>query len=231
MSFLERAQEEEIMDDLSINDDGLRQTLAELDVINKWLGGNNPTLRGVRKLLHGRNKNDEIVIVDMGCGSGEMLRLIDESFRGEFERLKLVGIDANPHVIAYAKSKSLGHDIEFSVKNVFEKNSMNCDIIISTLFLHHFNSIELESLIKKWQSGATFGVVINDIHRHWFAYYSIAFLTHFFSKSYMTKYDAKLSVKRAFKKKELSVFYEGMGWRSVQVSWCWAFRWLVILRN
>ncbi len=38
--FEERSTEVEIMDDLDLGGQAMDQTLAELEVINQWLGGN-----------------------------------------------------------------------------------------------------------------------------------------------------------------------------------------------
>jgi hypothetical protein len=72
------------------------------------------------------------------------------------------------------------------------------------------------------------GIVINDIHRHWLAYYSIKLLTRLFSKSAMVKFDAPLSVLRAFSRQELSDILHQAGIRHFQLSWKWAFRWQAV---
>ena len=79
------------------------------------------------------------------------------------------------------------------------------------------------------------GFFINDLHRHPFAYYSIKWLTKLFSKSYLVKNDAPLSVLRGFKKKELEMFNfqcsppdRRAGILNARLKWKWAFRWLLI---
>ena len=73
------------------------------------------------------------------------------------------------------------------------------------------------------------GIVINDIHRNWFSYYSIKLLTKLFSKSAMVKFDAPLSVLRAFKKNELKSILDQAGFSNYTLKWMWAFRWQVII--
>jgi ubiquinone/menaquinone biosynthesis C-methylase UbiE len=228
-----RSAEPEIMDDFKINDEGLKQTLKELEFINFWLGGNAITIEGVKELLEGFNSKDEpITIVDWGCGSGDMLRLIAQKFRNT--PLKLIGIDANPAVIEFAKERSKNFpQISFSTANVLsdEFKKEKFDIILCTLFTHHFENQSLVNLLSQMKQQAKIGVVINDLHRHWFAYHSIDWLTRLFSKSYMTKYDAKLSVLRGFSREELKKYLEDAGWQSLKIHWKWAFRWKVILKN
>jgi hypothetical protein len=74
------------------------------------------------------------------------------------------------------------------------------------------------------------GFVINDIHRHWFAYHSIAWITKLFLKSYLVKHDAKLSVWRAFKKSEIVSLLEKAGIHHYRIRWRWAFRWEVVVK-
>ena len=71
-------------------------------------------------------------------------------------------------------------------------------------------------------------MVINDLHRHPLAYYSIRLLTQLFSKSPMVKNDGPLSVLRSFQRKELSYLIKTTGFHSFEIEWKWAFRWRVI---
>jgi hypothetical protein len=73
------------------------------------------------------------------------------------------------------------------------------------------------------------GFFINDLHRHPLAYHSIRLLTCFFSKSYLVKHDAPLSVLRGFKKKEMEELLNSAGIQHYKIQWKWAFRWLVIV--
>ena len=73
-----RTDQEEIMDDFSLTGDILDNTLETLASINKWLGGNQVTLSGLQIMLNQQPKDKAITIVDLGCGGGDMLRLIAE---------------------------------------------------------------------------------------------------------------------------------------------------------
>ena len=71
------------------------------------------------------------------------------------------------------------------------------------------------------------GFFINDLHRHAIAYYAIKILTKLFSKSYLVKNDAPLSVQRGFKRKDWEQLFAKAGIENFQCKWRWAFRWLV----
>lgn len=175
-----RSEEEEIMDDLSDDSPSLYQALKELDIINHWLGGNAITLTAVKKIFK-TDPHKDWKIADLGCGSGEMLLKIAKWCRTQNIKVQLHGFDANPNVIAYAKEHCKDYpEISFHAENICSDHFKNrkFDILTCTLFLHHFPQGDLVNLLKQFrnQSGK---VIINDLHRHYFAYYSIRWITRF----------------------------------------------------
>jgi 2-polyprenyl-3-methyl-5-hydroxy-6-metoxy-1,4-benzoquinol methylase len=231
--FSVRSDKEEIMDDLRCSGEVVHQTLRELEFINKWLGGNAITLKGVSALLK-KAPDKTIHMADLGCGSGEMLKLISIRLQSKKINCTLTGIDANPHIIAYAKQ----HCSDFPSIQLLTENILNndfqvrqFDIIIATLFFHHFTSTQLIKTLRQLRQQARIGIVINDLHRHPVAYYSIKFLTRFFSKSAMVKYDAPLSVLRGFTRREWRQILEEAGITNYTLKWKWAFRWQVIIHS
>ena len=73
--FTLRSTEAEIMDDLEYSGEMMDRTLHELEVINKWLGGNVVTMDGLKKLINRDPEGSTYYIADLGCGRGDMLRL------------------------------------------------------------------------------------------------------------------------------------------------------------
>jgi 2-polyprenyl-3-methyl-5-hydroxy-6-metoxy-1,4-benzoquinol methylase len=149
------------------------------------------------------------------------------------KKMTLIGIDANPNIIDFAKKHSTDfNNIQFEVANIFSDEFKNrkFDIVLCTLFLHHFSAEELVCIFVSLKKQAIKGVVINDIHRHPLAYYSIKWLTQLFSKSAMVKFDAPLSVLRAFTKNELKTILHQAGIHHYELKWKWAFRWQLIIQ-
>lgn len=220
------------MDDLACDGEVVFQTLRELDVINRWLGGNAVTLQAARKIWKDIPKQQTITIADLGCGSGEMLNIISALAEKENRKVKLIGFDANPHIVEYARSHSTKHaTISFETINVFSEafQKQKFDLVLATLFMHHFNETELITLLSslKKQSRA---IIVNDIHRHPLAYHSIRLLTRLFSRSAMVKFDAPLSVMRAFKKNELIEILKKADIDNYSLKWKWAFRWQLVYK-
>lgn len=216
------------MDDLDISGPVIAQTLKELNTINRRLGGNQISVSAFKKIAE---KNPELVLADLGCGGGDiMAEMAKWSKRRNLEN-SFIGIDANPHIVDYAHSNTKDYpEISYQSINIFseEFKKQNFDIIHCCLFVHHFTSEELVSLFKQFKSQARKGVIINDLHRHPLAYWSILFLTSLFSKSEMVKNDASISVARGFKKIELINILEKAGITNYELSWKWAFRWKLI---
>jgi 2-polyprenyl-3-methyl-5-hydroxy-6-metoxy-1,4-benzoquinol methylase len=176
--------------------------------------------------------NRSIHIADLGCGSGEMLKIIARNFRKTNPQSTFVGIDANTNIVQYAQ-RHVSDFSEISVAaedilgNAFQAKKF--DVILATLFFHHFSSAQLIQIFKNLKKQTNVGIVINDLHRHWLAYYSIKLLTSFFSKSSMVKYDAPLSVLRGFRKNELIEILKKAGIENYSLKWKWAFRWQVVI--
>jgi 2-polyprenyl-3-methyl-5-hydroxy-6-metoxy-1,4-benzoquinol methylase len=231
--FSTRSQQIEIMDNLNCSGEVVHQTLRELETINKLLGGNYVTINGLSNLLKRKVSNGDFVIGDLGCGSGDILKLIYTWGRENNIKLSLTGVDANPNIIAFAEKNSATFpSIRYETADIFSESfrQKKFDVVIGTLFFHHFDDTQLTNFFAQLKSQCRIGVVINDIHRHWLAYYSILFLTRLFSRSAMVKFDAPLSVLRAFRKDELKKILAEAGIENYSLRWMWAFRWQLIIR-
>lgn len=102
------------------------------------------------------------------------------------------------------------------------------DIIFTSLFCHHFSHQELRSMLKWMIANCELGFFINDLHRHPIAYHFIKIATSFFSKSYMVKNDAPVSVLRGFKKNEWVDIFHSAGIKNFTINWKWPFRYVII---
>lgn len=227
----ERSMTAELMDDLEASGEDLSRALVELDSINYLLGGNYVTLNGLSRLLKSAHAY-RVKIADLGCGSGEMLKRIRRLTDKQNIEATLVGFDANRNVIKHATLHTPATcRIQYEAVNIFsdEFKERKFDVVTATLFFHHFTDGQLIAFFRQLKSQVSLGMVINDIHRHWFAYYAIKILTRLISRSAMVKHDAPASVSRAFKKKELRQIIDTAGVRQYEIKWRWAFRWQVVV--
>lgn len=228
-----RSTEEEIMDDLSMEGEILRQTLDKLAQINQRLGGNQATISGLHTLLKTVSKDAVIHIVDLGCGSGDMLRAVADHGRKNNFVFKLTGIDANEYTINYARKLSANYpEISFIKMDVLadEFSDIQFDIAITTLFLHHFTEQQIEQLLFPVVQKASIGVVVNDLHRSRAAYYLFKALSLFLTNP-MVKKDGAISVLRGFKKNELIAISKKIKDSVSTIHWKWAFRYQWIIKK
>ncbi len=227
-SFQQRSNKKELLDrdDLPFAD--IRQNMQELDTINHRLGGHRITLKGMKALTRNFPASNILHVVEIGCGGGDNLRVIRDWAGQKGYKTKLTGIDLNPECIAYASSRESNKGIGFITSDYRAvKFETKPDIIFSSLFCHHFTDNELRDMLRWLREQSTTGFFINDLHRHPLAYYSIKWLTQLFSKSYLVKNDAPLSVQRGFVKKEWEALMKDAGIFTYDCSWQWAFRWLI----
>jgi 2-polyprenyl-3-methyl-5-hydroxy-6-metoxy-1,4-benzoquinol methylase len=236
MSFLVdtsyRSSATEMMDDFTLEGVEFRDTLDKLEIINRFLGGNSVTIKGLKKLLHKQTKTKTITIIDLGCGHGDILRDVAKFGRKNKYNFKLVGVDANPDAIEYARELSKDYsELSFETIDIFSEDfkKQTYDVVLCTLFLHHFKNDQLIPFLKTVIKKATIGGVVNDLHRHRIAYYLFKMIGVFI-KNKMVREDGLTSVLRAFKKKEIKTILT-----KVQVPftihWRWAFRYLWILKK
>lgn len=227
-----RSELPEIMDDLSMRGQQLRDTLDKIAGINRTLGGNKLTLGGIQKLIKNIPAEKNIRIVDVGCGNGDMLRDLAD-YGDEWGRnFTLIGVDANHDAIDHAKKCSIHYpDISYTCENVFDDGfeKLECDIIICTLTLHHFTDSEIIGLLRKFKKQAAVGIVINDLHRSAIAYRLFQLVCYVFGLGAMPMNDGLISILRGFKKKELRNFSRKLNFKKYSIRWKWAFRYQWII--
>jgi len=230
--FLNRSSDKELMDDLNCSGEVLNRTLTEIENINHWLGGDAITINGLNQIINNTQVPNPLSIADLGCGSGGMFKVINNWAKKRHIKVNLTGIDANPNVIEFARNNFKDLNVNFLAINILSEDfkDHNYDIILCTLLLHHFLSEEIVALVKQLKDQARVAVIVNDLHRHPIAYYSIKWLTRLFSSSEMVKFDAPLSVKRGFTRKELTKILNKAGIQDYSLTWKWAFRWQLIIR-
>lgn len=227
-----RTNAPEIMDDFSIQGQELRQTLDEIAEINHMLGGNSVTLQGVERLLRKIPKSKKISIIDIGCGNGDMLRMLSDFGNKNGWDFYLTGIDANAATIGYAQELSETYpNITYLSEDVFnpEFEKLQYDIALCTLTLHHFSDKEILHLIGILKKQANVGLVINDLHRNGLAYRLFQLFGWIFRLGNMPKSDGLVSILRGFKKEELIGFSKKLNISNYSIHWKWAFRYQWII--
>lgn len=228
-----RTQEAEIMDDFSLQGEELREALDQIARINQLLGGNKVTLEGIKKVIPS-NKTETITIADIGCGNGDMLRMLSDFAQKNKLDFKLIGIDANDFTINYAKKLSVAYpNIDYQCVDIFSEDfkTLKFDIIVCTLTLHHFTNEQILNIITTFRDNAKTGIIINDLHRSKLAYRLFELICFIFKLNRMSRQDGLVSILRGFKKNELEEFSKKLNLKNYNINWKWAFRYQWIITN
>lgn len=228
-SLKHRSYQKEFLDDPAIPFIDIKKNMQELAFLNHQLGGHHTTIHGLKTLLKKQQQiKKQLTIVEIGSGGGDNLLALQQWAKSQGLAVQLIGIDIKAECIAYArqleKNKAM-HFIHSDYKDVFFEQKP--DIIFSSLFCHHFTDDELIFMVEWMRKNSTTGFFINDVHRHIISYYAIKMLTQIFSKSYLVKNDAPLSVKRGFKRKDWEHIFDAANIHNFKCKWRWAFRWLI----
>jgi ubiquinone/menaquinone biosynthesis C-methylase UbiE len=221
--FQHRSSSFELLDEENIPQQDLFQNLKELDVINRYLGGHNVVLAGIKHFA----KLPNPTIVEMGSGGGDNLRAVAKWLKKD---ATYIGVDLKNDCTAFAQKTTQNTSISFQTadyRNI--ESTATVDIFYNSLFTHHFTDDQVVEMLRWMYENSARGFFIADLHRHWLAYYSIKFITALFSKSYLVKNDAPLSVLRGFTKKEWKILLEKAEIPTYTIQWKWAFRHLIVV--
>lgn len=207
----------------------LARTLAELEFINRFLGGHAATLAALDTLIPpgpGRLR-----VLDVGCADGATGVLIQDWARARGLEAEVHGIDLSEAALRLASARARP-GLTFSRRDLFDVPAgEGYDIVHAGLMLHHCPGETAARALKAMFALARLGVAVNDLHRHPLAYRAISVLTRAFSRDRLIRHDAPLSVLRGFRRAELAGLCREAGIPAPEVRWRWAFRWAMVIRR
>lgn len=232
MNFSNRSYTPELLDNDDIPTEDLYQNLRELDFINRWLGGHKVVLDGIRALLKKNRCNNSLSIMEIGSGGGDNLRETGILLNKKKIAYQLQGVDLKQDCVEFAQhQQNVPITYQICDYQLADTQTQKPHYIFNSLFCHHFKDEELVKMLQWMYQNSEKGFFIADLHRHALAYYSIKFLTSLFSKSYLVKNDAPLSVLRGFSREEWKTLLHQAGISHYTIQWKWAFRWLIIVEK
>jgi len=227
-----RSEEPELMDDFREGLQRLRIVYDDINRVNKILGGNYITVNAVIELMK-QHPQESYTIIDMGCGDGNMLREVAHYCRKKGLKVQLIGIDLNEEALQLAEESSKGYEeIRYLHHDILKLDpaTLNCDILINTLTMHHFPDANIMVFLKKFTDLAKIGVVINDLHRSRWAYYLFKLFSIIFIKTNTAKIDGLISISKSFVKSDLVAYSKKIPTMRHYIKWKWAFRYVWIMQ-
>lgn len=204
----QRIRAEEQMDDPTLDDATYAAVLADLARVNRWTLAGRPT---IGFLARATRDMPAFRLLDVGFGQGDMLRRIARWARRKGIAVDLVGVDLNAASVGVARAATPdGMPIEYRAGD-YEAQPTPFDFVVSSLVAHHMTDEELTAFIRYMERMGTRGWLINDLHRHRFAYHGFPWLARLLGAHRIVREDGQLSIARAFRPAEWRAILEQAG--------------------
>lgn len=215
--FETRSNQPERIDTGDYTDEEYQTFLREIRFINRWIGDRWALRKSLLKKIEERNLN-EFSVLDVGAGSGEVLKEIALFARKRNANAFLVGLDLNE-----LSAQSVAEE----GKSFREINSVRGDALhlpfadgafdfaICSLFTHHFTDDGVIDVMREMNRVALRGVYVIDLHRERGAYRMYKIFCTVFRISKLVRDDGLLSIKKGFQPDELSQLAKRAGFTDV----------------
>jgi 2-polyprenyl-3-methyl-5-hydroxy-6-metoxy-1,4-benzoquinol methylase len=191
---------EELMDADDLDADTYAAIVHDLARVNTLTLARRPTLNFLDKIAP---QPGPIRILDVGFGDGDMLRAIARWARKRDRRVELVGIDLNPRSAPAAHgSTPAGMAIDYRTGDYAVLASEGWDVILSSLVAHHMTHDQLVDFLRFMDREAACGWLINDLHRHGFAWMGFPLLARLMRWHPVVRHDGQLSIARSYRPAE-----------------------------
>lgn len=199
-----RSLQPEWLDGADLDPAELKRVLRDLATFNQTFLGHLQLLRWLGTAVRTHSGSTPLRLVDIGCGYGDLLRVIRRWARRRSVAIDLVGVDLNPETIRIARAATDPADaIDYQAVDVFEfAASTPVDLMVSSLVTHHFTDPEIVEFLKKMEAMARRGWAISDLQRNRFLYHFIGIASRAGRLHPMITHDGQLSVARSLTRAE-----------------------------
>ena len=209
MSLSQRSTAEEAMDAPDLPAADYRAVLADLATVNTVTLARRPTLAFLDRAIGQRTS---FRLLDVGYGAGDMLRAIARWADTRGIAAELVGIDLNPNSAAAARAATPPEmRIDYRTGDYADLGGQGFDIVASSLVAHHMTPPQLRAFLRFMEQEATAGWIVNDLHRHAFAYAGYPLLAALLRWHPIVRADGRLSIARAFRPAEWTAILADAG--------------------
>jgi len=203
--FRQRSLELEHLDKGDYTAEEYEGCIVELQRVNRWLGDASALRDSLLREIDRLNLAS-LSLLDVGAGSGELLRIVAEEGRNNGRKAQLVGLELNERSAkAIAERAVTFPEIKAVRGDAFHLpfNNDQFDYALCSLFTHHFPNAEVMRILRELDRVAARGVFVIDLHRHPVAYFFYKTIGRLFLHNRLIREDGALSILRSFKREEL----------------------------
>jgi SAM-dependent methyltransferase len=190
----------------------LEQDLRSIRQLNRWFGSHRIVRRFVGRWV---KPGARMRIVDLATGSGDIPRLIVDHARKVSAKVEIVALDRQSATLEIARKLSGDYpEISFVEADILEfKPPDGYDLVLCSLALHHFSDEDAVRVLRRCRELSRKFVLVSDLRRGWLGMMGVYLLTALIFRAPMTRYDARLSMARAFSLAELDDLARRAGWQ------------------
>ena len=218
----QRATEDELMDADDLPAGVYADVVADLARVNAVTMAARPTLAFLARLT---KPGQRYRLLDVGYGDGDMLRRIAQWGARRDVTFDLVGIDLNPRSEAAARAHSPPDlAIDWRTGDYADLAGEGWDFVISSLVAHHMTRPQLIAFLRFMAREARVGWLVNDLHRHGFAYHGWPLLAGLFGWHPIVRHDGRLSIARSYRPAEWLPLLDEAGVADARVFRAFPFR-------
>lgn len=193
----------------------LEHDLKRIRQLNRWFGSYRLILGFIRCWIRPR---DNLRIVDLATGSGDIPRLIVDYARQIGAKVEIDALDQQPATLEIARKLSVNYpEISYCDTNILEWNAVRAyDVALCTLALHHFSDDDAIRVLHSCGQASKRFVLVSDLRRSLSLIAGIYLLTALILREPMTRHDARLSVLRAFSFSEMRDLARKAEWQDFE---------------
>ncbi len=208
----------ELMDNDAISMDALKADLKNLGNLNRYFGSYSLVRSFLYRWFGDRSrlrKQARVTILDLCTGCGDIPRLIADWFKFRSFAVSITAIDAQSKTLALAKEQSKSYpEIEYIHSDVFGfLQGKGFDYVLCSLALHHFADLDAVRLLALANKTARRGILFADLERTDLGILGVDFITATMFRQPVTRFDARLSIRRAFSFCEMRRLAKAAGWQ------------------
>jgi len=217
--FRQRSREPENLDKGSYTPEEYEGCLVELRRVNEWLGDANALRDSLFKEIERRDLRS-FSVLDVGAGSGELLRVTAKWARETSRQTALVGLELNERSAQAILDESTDFREISSVRASgfqlpFGDNSF--DYAIQSLTLHHFDDAGAVKILREMARVARGGIFVIDLNRNPVAYFLYTTIGHLFLHTRLLREDGALSILKSFTPEEMEQIAQQAGLANARV--------------
>jgi SAM-dependent methyltransferase len=186
--------------------------LRNLEKLNRYFGSYS-LIRFFLRRWFSRGKS--VKLLDLCTGSGDIPRFIVDWCRSNDVPIQITAVDQQPATLELARRRSESYpEITFVAANVLDfLPSAPVDLVFCSLALHHFSEEEAILMIRQTGVMTSGNILFSDLERSDFGIAGIYALTTLIFREPMTRFDGRLSMRRAFSFGEMEKLAQAAGWR------------------